>query len=112
MKPLASFSSAALVAVFSLTGLPALAQQSLASQGGVAFHQRERLHDHHDPLQSTDIPFYGASGDGAGGGFALYGYVGNSKSHVRDCLAAYPSYRMSDDTYQPSVGPRQRCMLD
>ena len=30
-------------------------------------------------------------------------------SHARDCASRYRSYRPSDNTYQPSHGPRQLC---
>ncbi len=29
--------------------------------------------------------------------------------HARDCASRYRSYRASDNTYQPSHGPRQAC---
>lgn len=42
-------------------------------------------------------------------------YVGSyssvrSEDHVQWCLQRYRSYRVSDDTFQPYVGPRQLCI--
>ncbi len=31
------------------------------------------------------------------------------EGHVRDCASRYRSYRASDNSYQPSHGPRQLC---
>ena len=35
--------------------------------------------------------------------------TGLSRSHVQYCMERYRSYRVSDDTYQPTSGPRRRC---
>lgn len=35
--------------------------------------------------------------------------TGLSRSHVEYCMQRYRSYRVSDDTYQPTTGPRRRC---
>lgn len=44
------------------------------------------------------------------GGAATAVVSGASSSHVAWCQNHYRSYRVSDDTYQPYSGPRQRCV--
>ncbi len=34
---------------------------------------------------------------------------GLSRSHVEYCMSKYRSYRVSDNTYQPTNGPRRQC---
>lgn len=43
-------------------------------------------------------------------GGAIASSSGSSSSHVAWCENHYRSYRVSDDTYQPYNGPRQRCV--
>ncbi|MEF0939204.1 BA14K family protein [Rhizobium sp. BR 362] len=35
--------------------------------------------------------------------------VGYYDSHAQACADRYPSYRASDNTYQPNYGPRRQC---
>lgn len=44
-----------------------------------------------------------------GGAMANSGTRTVSSAHVQWCQNRYRSYRMSDDTFQPYNGPRQRC---
>lgn len=43
-------------------------------------------------------------------GAIVGGTINNSNSaHVQSCYARYRSYRASDNTYQPTNGPRRQC---